>query len=194
MKRVLLADDHPIVRHGLRSVIAETADMRVAVEVERGDEVLRGLAGIDVAVLDISIPGKGGLTLLKEWPIDGPPVVMLTMHHDYVRAALELGARGYLVKEDATAEIVDCLRSVLAGEVYVSQSVRQPAASLADLTEAERRVLRLVAKHQTSREIADALGIQLRTVQNHRANVVAKLGLRGPGALLQFVLAHEHEL
>lgn len=194
--RVLLADDHPVVRMGLRSLIDATHDLRVVQELSRGDEVLAMLGDVDVAVLDISLPGMSGLELLRAWPASGPPVTLLTMHHDYVRTALDLGARGYLVKEDATSEIVACLRAILEGRTYLSSTLKCDGSdeSAAMLTEAERRVLDLVAQHKTSREIADALGTSVRTVQNHRANASAKLGLRGPGALLRWALAHQHEL
>lgn len=192
----MLADDHPVVRTGLRALIDATHDLRVAVELTDGGEVLARAGEVDVAVLDISLPTKSGLELLREWPPDGPPVTLLTMHHEYVRTAFDLGARGYLVKEDATGEIVTCIRAISAGQSYVSTTLRteDDEPSTAALTDAERGVLKLVAQHKTSREIADALGTSVRTVQNHRANASAKLGLRGPGALLQFALAHEHEL
>ncbi|MBO6934372.1 MAG: response regulator transcription factor [Deltaproteobacteria bacterium] len=194
MKRVLIADDHPIVRHGLRALIDAERDFEVTVELSEGSAVLERLDAVDVAILDISLPGLSGLELLKRWPTVGPPVVMLTMHAEYVTTAFELGARGYLLKEDAGPEVVDCLRAVLTGLRYRSRRLPREAESTALLTETERAVLRLVADHKTSRQIAEALGVSLRTVQNHRANAVAKLGLRGPGALLEFALAHVHEL
>lgn len=196
MIRVLLADDHPVVRAGLRALIDATHDMRVAVELSDGAEVIAHASSVDVAVLDISLPNESGLELLAQWPASGPPVALLTMHHEYVRKAFELGARGYLVKEDATSEVVECLRTILDGRTYLSTTLRSedPEPSSAVLTDAEKKVLKRVARHETSREIAEALGISVRTVQNHRANASAKLGLRGPGALLQFALAHEHEL
>jgi DNA-binding NarL/FixJ family response regulator len=191
---VLIADDHPMVRAGLRSVIGAERDLRVAVELADGSGVLPHARAVDIALLDISLPGCSGLDLLAQWPGDGAPVVLLTMHTEYVATAFELGARGYLLKEDAGPEVVECVRAVLAGLRYRSRRLPRATGSAAQLTQAERAVLRLVADHQTSRQIAEALGVSLRTVQNHRANAVRKLGLRGPGALLAFALAHVHEL
>lgn len=195
MTRVLIADDHPVVRHGLRAIIDAERDLEVAHELADGSAVLDHARGVDVAILDISLPGRSGLELLRCWPEDGPPVVVLTMHAEYAGTAFELGASGYLLKEDAGREVVHCLRAVLAGVRYRSRRLPAPTRPLvASLTDAERAVLREVAEHQTSRQIAKRLGVSLRTVQNHRANAAAKLGLRGPGALLEFALTHVHEL
>ncbi len=192
--RVLIADDHAIVRRGMRHLIGETPGMEVTVEVASGGEVLDALHREDVALLDISLPEISGLELLRRWPVDGPPRIMLTMHAEYLAAAMERGALGYLLKEDAETEVVACLRAVLDGQRYLSPGLRAvERPSLEPLTAAERRVLRLVAEHRTSREIAEILKVRLRTVQNHRASVVAKLGLRGPGALLRFCIQHAHE-
>ncbi|MEQ8455905.1 MAG: response regulator transcription factor [Sandaracinaceae bacterium] len=195
MTRILIADDHPIVRDGLRAILEAERDLEVVHELGDGGAVLDHAADVDVAILDISLPGPSGLELLRRWPEGGPPVVVLTMHAEYAATAFERGASGYLLKEDAGREVVDCVRAVLSGRRYRSRRLPEPKRPLvAWLTDAERAVLRRVAAHQTSREIAASLGVSLRTVQNHRANAASKLGLRGPGALLEFALAHVHEL
>jgi DNA-binding NarL/FixJ family response regulator len=156
-----------------------------------------------VAVLDVSMPILDGLEVLAQartWP-RSPAFVVLTMHDEYVHKALALGALGYLLKEDAALEIVDCVAAAAAGRRYLSRSLPARAevdgpraAALEKLTEAERRVLGLVGQHKTSREIAAILCVSHRTVQNHRASMCAKLELRGAQALLRFALDHREAL
>jgi DNA-binding NarL/FixJ family response regulator len=126
------------------------------------------------------------------------------MFDEHAERALELGALGYVLKENAERDVLSCLESVAAGRRFVSPALAPRLARarstatierpLAVLTASERRVLRLVAQHRTSREIAELLGISHRTVQNHRAHVCAKLGLVGPHALVRFAVDHEREL
>lgn len=201
--RVLIADDHPLFRQGLR-VALEANGLSVVAEASDGREAIAQIQAHapDVAIVDLSMPALDGLEVLAQaqtWP-SRPAFVVLTMHDDYVARALELGALGYVLKEDAAAQIVECVQRVVRGRRFVSPALSiEPHASpsggqLEALSPAERRVLRLVAHHMTSREIADVLKLSPRTVQNHRANMCRKLGLSGSQALLKLALEHEEDL
>jgi DNA-binding NarL/FixJ family response regulator len=212
--RVLIADDHPIFRQGLRQIIEAQRALRVVAEASDGDQALDCLqqGDVDVAVLDVTMPVKDGFVVAREVRERRLAValVFLTMHKDehYLNAALDVGVRGYVVKDNATTEIVDCVRSVAAGGEYISPTLssflirrRSRAASLAEqkpaldqLTPAERRILRLIADGLTSREIAGQLGIGVRTVEHHRNNVAVKLELRGSHALTRFAIRHQSDL
>jgi DNA-binding NarL/FixJ family response regulator len=212
--RILIADDHPIFRQGLRAVIEKQRGFTVVAEAADGECALDRLrAGeITVAVLDVTMPVKDGFAVAREARAQRltAALVFLTMHRDehVLNAALDLGVRGYVLKDTAATEIVDCVRSVAAGGEYISPSVssflirrRANAATLAQqkpaleqLTPTERRVLRLIADGLTSRDIAAQLGIGLRTVEHHRNNVAVKLELRGSHALTRFALKHQTDL
>jgi DNA-binding NarL/FixJ family response regulator len=212
--RILIADDHPIFRQGLRLIIEAQRDLAVVAEASDGDQALDCLqrGDIDVAVLDVTMPVKDGFVVAREVRERRLAValVFLTMHKDehYLNAALDVGVRGYVVKDNATTEIVDCVRSVAGGGEYISPTLssflirrRSRATSLAEqkpaldlLTTAERRILRLIADGLTSREIAGQLGIGVRTVEHHRNNVAVKLELRGSHALTRFAIRHQSDL
>jgi DNA-binding NarL/FixJ family response regulator len=212
--RVLIADDHPIFRQGLRSIIEAQRELMVVADASDGGQALERLqdGDITVAVLDLTMPVMDGFAVaraVRERRLSAA-IVFLTMHKDehYLNAALDLGVRGYVLKDNATTEIVDCIRSVAAGGDYISPTLSSllirrhtRAASLAEqkpaleqLTPAERRVLKLIADGLTSREIAGQLGIGVRTVEHHRNNMTVKLELRGSHALTKFALKHQSEL
>jgi DNA-binding NarL/FixJ family response regulator len=212
--RVLIADDHPIFRQGLRQIVEAQPDLTVVAEASDGGQALARLetGDVSVAVLDLTMPVKDGFAVaraVRERRLSAA-IVFLTMHKDesYLNAALDLGVRGYVLKDNATTEIVDCVRSVAGGDEYISPTLssflirrRTRATSLAEqkpaleqLTPAERRILRLIADGLTSREIAGQLGIGVRTVEHHRNNVAVKLELRGSHALTKFALKHKSEL
>ena len=212
--RILIADDHPIFRQGLRLVIEAQPGLTVVAEATDGERALERLreGDIAVAVLDVTMPAKDGFAVAREARERrlAAALVFLTMHNDehYLSAAIDLGVRGYVLKDNATTEIVDCIRSVAGGAEYISPTLssflirrRTRAESLAgqkpaleQLTPAERRILRLVADGLTSREIAGQLGLGVRTVEHHRNNVAVKLALRGSHALTRFALEHKSEL
>jgi DNA-binding NarL/FixJ family response regulator len=212
--RVLIADDHPIFRQGLRQIVEAHPDLSVVAEASDGAQALERLqrGGVDVAVLDVTMPVKDGFVVARDVRERRLAValVFLTMHKDehYLNAALDVGVRGYVVKDNATTEIVDCVRSVAGGGEYISPTLssflirrRARAVSLAEqkpaidlLTPAERRILRLIADGLTSRQIAGQLGIGIRTVEHHRNNVAVKLELRGSHALTRFAIRHQSDL
>ena len=212
--RVLIADDHPIFRQGLRMVIEQQPDLAVVGEASDGATALELLAspGAAVAVLDVTMPVTDGFAVARAARDRrlSSALVFLTMHNDEqsVNAALDLGVRGYVLKDNAVTEIVDCIRVVAGGRDYISPALssflinrRQRGTSLAaerpaleQLTPAERRVLKLIAEGLTSRQIAAQLAIGVRTVEHHRNNVAVKLELRGNYALTKFALKHQADL
>ena len=212
--RVLLADDHPVFRKGLRGVLEESSDITVVAEAGNGDEALVMIRELrpDVIVLDLDMPDKDGIEVARAVRDEklATQAVLLTAHKSeaLVNRALDSGVSGYVLKDGALTEIVDCVRAVHAGRPWVSAQLatvlltrRDRAEKLADdhtglaaLTSTERRVLTLVARGNTSREIGEELFISVRTVEHHRANIALKLGLKGSNALVKFALAHRSEL
>jgi DNA-binding NarL/FixJ family response regulator len=207
---VLIADDHPIFRKGLREIIQAEATLRLVAEHEDGQRVLESLRTLrpQVAVLDVDMPQQDGISIARAVQQEGLPVavVLLTMHRNekFFHAALDLGVQGYVLKDSAVSEIVAAIRAVSAGHRFVTPLLTDfllkraqapgPPTGLATLTEGERRVLKLIAQYKTSQAIADELFISVRTVDRHRANIATKLDLKGAHALLQFALAHQAEL
>src|SRR5687768_9101846 len=192
-KRILIADDHPIFRSGLRALIDAEAVFTVVGEAADGEQALSMIIGEspDVAVVDYNMPRLNGFELLKRISQSKLPVipVMLTMHNDEAMfaKAFELGARGYVLKDSAGIDIVNCLHAVTQGQVYTSAAVTtyllkrasrtKALDGVESLTPAERKVLQLIADYKTSREIADELSISVRTVDNHRSNISGKVGV-----------------
>jgi DNA-binding NarL/FixJ family response regulator len=210
---VLIADDHPIFRKGLRQIIESDPGLKIVAEAEDGASALDLIRRCrpQVAVLDIDMPQKDGFAIAREVRASQSNValIFLTMHKDerLFNAALDLDIKGYVLKDSASSEIVSSIKAVAAGHTYVTPVLtdyllnRRHAGVLAEqqtglssLTEAERRVLKLVAAYKTSKEIADELFISVRTVDRHRANITTKLDLRGTHALLQFALEHKSQL
>ena len=212
--RILIADDHPVFRQGLRQIIETDPQLKVSAEAADGEQALARLQDtpVDVAMLDLTMPLKDGFAVARaarELRL-AVPLVFLTMHKDehYLHAALDLGVKGYVLKDSAITEIVSCLKAVVAGQDYISPALSSylirrsnRAAALAaakpaleQLTPAERRVLKLIAEGQTSRTIAAELGIGIRTVEHHRNNITTKLELHGSHALIKFALQHQAEL
>jgi DNA-binding NarL/FixJ family response regulator len=211
---ILIADDHPIFRQGLRQLFASVAGMRVVSEVGDGRAALAEIEAHkpDVAVLDVNMPDMDGFAVArivkdKHLPVE---LIFLTMYkdEDLFNEAIDLGIKGYVLKDSAVTELIGAVRAVLAGEHFISPSLtkhlvnRRSRASmlerskpgLKDLTPAERRILPLIANNKTSREIADELFISVRTVENHRANICQKLELHGAHALLKFALENKSQL
>jgi DNA-binding NarL/FixJ family response regulator len=214
MIRVLLADDHPVFRKGLRGVLEEAADIEVVAELGDGDAAFAAaeMRKPDIAVLDLDMPGKNGIEVARAIRDVRLPVkaVLLTGHKSEVilNNALDAGLAGYLLKDAAVTEILDCIRAVHAGRHYVSGQLadillkrREQAAALVErnpgldtLTPTERRVLFFIAEGKTSREIAEVLLISPRTVEHHRGSISEKLGLSGTNALVKFAATHKSQL
>ncbi|MFO1478271.1 MAG: response regulator transcription factor [Verrucomicrobiota bacterium] len=207
-------DDHPLFRQGLRQVVQ--ADPRFDLVGEAGDgpgalKIARETRP-QIAILDVNLPGLSGLEVAREFQNLHPPihVIILTMYkeEETFNRALDFGVKGFVLKENAVEDILTGLAAVAAGEHYLSPSIsgylvrrrtraealvaRQPG--LEDLTRAERRILKLIGEKKTSRAIAAELFISPRTVEAHRANICAKLNLRGTHSLLQFALENRSAL
>jgi len=205
--RVLIADDHPLLRAGLRRLLVADGEVDVVGEAENGAEVLRltGELHPDIVLLDISMPGENGIETartLKERFTD-VLVLFLTMHEEegMLHEALRAGGDGYVVKRADGPEILRAIHAVRRGEVYVhatmTRALVQPlpprhAASKEVLTQREIDVLRLLARGNTNRQIAELINLSIRTVESHRANLMGKLGLASRVELVTY--AEEHGL
>jgi DNA-binding NarL/FixJ family response regulator len=207
-KRVslLIADDHPVFRAGIKAIIARSERFFTVAEAENGEAALLqiDLHKPDIVMLDIAMPGMDGLAVLDRLAErDDPPVsVIITSYDDrvYIDHAFERGARGYVLKDAAVSDVEDCLARVMDGGIYISPTVGlgQPslpnlgpdADCLQSLTAAEKKVLSQVAEFRTSRQIAEALGVSVRTVQNHRSHICTKLDLHGAHQLLAYARDH----
>jgi DNA-binding NarL/FixJ family response regulator len=203
--RVLLADDHPLVRAGIRKVLEQQPAVEVVGEAGDGDEALKLLGELepDLLVLDLNMPNRDGFAVLRDARDAAPGVriLVLTMHAsvEYVSRAVREGADGYLLKDTAVQDLAAAIVSVTAGRPYYSEvaqraladSVRRPAdqpSRLDRLTSREREVLVGVARGQTTKEIASEFNISTRTVETHRAAIMRKLDIRSVALLTQFAI------
>lgn len=200
--RVMLVDDHTLVRAGVRRILEAQGGLRVVGELSDGSAVMEAIehTPTDVVVLDLTLPGRDGLGVLREirarWP--DLKVVVLTMHSEggYVARAVREGANGYLLKDSAVQDLVSAIEAVMEGGEFFSpavqrkltQMMRGGTTTLEALTEREREVLRLVAEGLPTKQIAAALNISSRTVETHRANLMRKLDLHSVARLTQFAI------
>jgi DNA-binding NarL/FixJ family response regulator len=210
--RILLADDYPVVRKGLKASIEEETSLKVIAEAVDGEEAIQLIAKHrpDLAILDIDMPKLDGLSVAKEISRLnlGTKIIFLSFHkdEDMFRAALAAGGKGYLLKDSAMDEIVIAIQTVNAGKVYMSSAIalqllRGENSSdstddplVRDLTVSERRILKLIAEGLSSKEIGNQLSIHYRTVENHRTNICRKLNIEGANALLRFAVQHKETL
>lgn len=212
--RILIADDHPIFRSGLSQMLGARNNFSLVGEAENGEDALERVRDFapDVAVLDVDMPSKDGFAVAQAIAAERLPtrVIFLTMHksESLLNAALNLGVKGYVLKESAMAEVVDAVSAVAAGGEFVSPALSRhlinrrrrseelagSAPALKDLTETELKVLRRIALDKSTKEIAAELGNSVRTIDTHRANISAKLRLSGSNALIRFASKHRDEL
>lgn len=204
---IALADDHVLLRDGIRRIIQESPDLRVVAEASDGLELLRVLKqhDVDMVLLDISMPGLRGIEAVREVKISFPSikVLILTMHKkkEYIRHAFSAGADGYLLKEATGDELFDAISTIRNGENYVSnafskeliiellQLYRTGGKLEAEvLTTREKEVLKLIAEGKSSKEIADLLFISIYTVNNHRAKIIKKLGMKKTADLVRYAI------
>lgn len=211
---VVIADDHPIFRAGLRQVLEADAALGVAGEAGDGDEALAAIESIrpDLAVLDIDMPGRDGLDVTRALRDrrSTTRVILLTLHTDawFLNKALDAGVHGYVPKESAVTEIAGAIKCVHAGREYVSpvlsgmliersrrtDALAKELPALDRLTPTEMKVLKLVAEIKTTKEIAEALCISPRTVEHHRTSLTTKLDLHGAQALTKFAVKYQSVL
>ncbi|MGC2403923.1 MAG: response regulator transcription factor [Acidobacteriaceae bacterium] len=212
--RIAIADDHPLLRKGLRQVLEATPNMSVVVEAGDGEVLLSQIEASrpQIAIVDVDMPKQDGFAVAREInkrkaPVD---VIFLTIHAEEAvfHAAMDLGIRGYILKDGALIEIPEAIRTVAAGQFYVSpplvaylvhrrnqsQALLENEPGLKGLTVSERRILRMISEDKSSKEIGRELCIHYRTVENHRVNICQKLKLRGTNSLLRFALHHKSEL
>jgi DNA-binding NarL/FixJ family response regulator len=205
--RILVVDDHPIVRQGLALLINQEADMLVCGEAEEAMGAMHVLASAkpDVLIVDISLNGPDGLDLLKNVRTTHPtlPVLILSMHDEsiYAERALRAGANGYIMKQEATEKVLVALRRILAGEIYVSDRIANKMlkhyitgsgtlrpSSIADLSDRELEVFRLIGEGHGTRQIAEELHLSVKTVESYQAHIKEKLSLRSARELMQHAI------
>lgn len=212
--KLLVADDHPVFRKGLMDVLSGDPALEVVKEAGDGAEALRFIQELrpDVAVLDIEMPQLGGIEVAAKIQEQRLPVelIFITAYKDpeTFDEAMNLGVKGYVLKESAVTDIVAGIKAVARGERYISPSLtglllrraesartlREERPGLETLTPAERRILKSISLDRTTKEIADDLSVSYRTVENHRANMARKLGLQGSHSLLKFAYDNKSRL
>jgi DNA-binding NarL/FixJ family response regulator len=203
MIRVLIADDHKIVRDGLKRILAAAGDIEVAAEASSGDEAL-ALAkarDFDVAMLDMSMPGLAGIGLVKRLKAEKPAlrILVLSMHgeHQYAARALKAGASGYLTKDSAAEQLVGALRKIAAGGVHLTDAAAASLVGAAGrpahqaLSDREFEVLRMLAAGLGPTEIGGKLHLSVKTVSTHKTRILEKLGLGSTAELVRYALEHK---
>ncbi len=204
MIKILIADDHAIVRRGLKQILTETPDMIVAGEAYNGQDLLEKMRSDqwDVVVLDISMPGRGGLDILKQLKSERPklPVLMLTIHPEdqYAVRVLRAGASGYLTKESAPDHLVEAIRKVARGGKYISPHLAERLAfsleSISErpphemLSDREFQVLRLIASGKTVKEVGEELSLSVKTISTYRTRILEKMRMKNNAELTHYAI------
>lgn len=205
--RVLLADDHTILRDGIRALLDDQADIEVIGEAEDGLSTVKMVAKLkpDVVIMDIAMPMLNGLEATRQIQRDYPQVkvLILTMHEneEYIRQVLAAGALGYVLKDAAAHDLLGAIRAVQRGEAVLSPAITRlviedylrwgdirPADTSNGLTPREREILQLIAEGYTNKEIAEILSLSVKTIQSHRSNLMSKLDLHDRGELIKYAI------
>ena len=209
--RIVIADDHPVFRFGLRQIIEAEPGFDVVGEADHGEAALDLVQKVRpaIAILDVAMPKLDGLGLARYLQKEEMQVkiILVTMYREekLFKKALEAGVKGYVLKDSAASDIISCIKAVAAGQNYTSpelttylvsrirqvDAVREPRSGVETLTATELRVLALLAEYKTSKEIAQELFVSPRTVETHRNNICQKLGIHGSHALMKFALAQK---
>ncbi len=204
MIKILIADDHPVVRKGLKEIIEETPDMMVGDEAINGREALEKIrkSDFDVVLLDISMPGRSGLEIIKELKSEKPDlsVLILSMHPEeqYAVRVLKAGASGYLTKESAPDELITAIRKASIGRKYISSSLAEKLAFDLEidaekplhetLSDREYEVMRMIASGKTISEIAKKLFLSVKTISTYRSRILEKTGMKSNAELTHYAL------
>jgi DNA-binding NarL/FixJ family response regulator len=202
--RILIVDDHPIVRFGIRQMLATEGDLEVCGEAESTDAAKQMIVSVhpDLAIVDLSLAGGTGLDLIRSLRESTPtlPVLVLSMHDEalFAERVLRAGARGYIMKREAITGLVGAIRRVLSGHIYVSESMAQtvlerlghdgapPGNPLANLTDRELEVFDLIGRGVSTNAIAEQLGVTVKTIETYRSNIKNKLNLKDSTDLVRF--------
>lgn len=204
----VVADDHPIFRKGLIEILNQIDDLEIVAEVADGLEAYKSIISKrpDIAILDIEMPGLSGLDVCNKILNEKSDTkfILLTMHRelDFFNEAIKIGVMGYLLKDNAITELIHCVEKVLKGEKCISADIESQLSKkksefvpeLEKLTATEKIILKLIAESKTSIEIAGLLFVSPNTIDNHRSNIVKKIGLEGKNSLLKFAMQYKHLL
>ncbi len=204
--RLLIADDHTIMREGLKRILEGATDIDVVGEAVNGFETLTQIrkGGFDQVLLDLSMPGRNGVDLIRQIRLEAPklPILVLTMHDEeqYAVRTMHAGAQGYVTKESAGVELVNAIRQVASGRPYITMKVAEQLAlnvmpANSDLphkrlTERESEIFNLLAQGKSISSIAVALHLSVKTVSTHKANILNKMGLNSISEIVQYALSH----
>ena len=207
--KIVIPDDHPIFRNGLKQIIEFDKRIKIIGEADNGQKALELITELkpDVAILDIDMPKKTGLEVLKELKDSEVKIIFLTMYaeEDIFEEAMNHGIKGFVLKDSAVSDIVDCIFSVHEDKYYISPSVsnflmnrrkklnelKNNNPLLQNLTMSEKKILKYISENKTSKEIADILFISYITIENHRANISGKLNLKGSHSLVKFAVENK---
>lgn len=206
--KILIADDHDIIREGIKNILRKASEYEITGEACDGEEVLEKAAELkpDILLLDITMPKKSGLEILKQVSRLSPKtkIIIISVHKAdaYVMQAFKAGVKGYLNKENAADDLLPALRKVTAGQVYLSAEMSsylvdkaakgpQEFLNKQELSERETEVLRLVVEGKTAKETADILFISARTVENYKNNILKKLGLHKTSDLIKYAIKNK---
>ena len=204
--RIYIVDDHPLVRQGLSQVINNEADMEICGEAEDSPQAMKGVgpANPDVIIVDISLRGNNGLELIKNLKAihENIRILVFSMHDEsiYAQRALRAGAKAFVMKKESPTKVVEAIRRIITGEIYVSPSVADQVlhqivngpnnatstSPIDRLTDRELEVVQLIGRGLSSREVAESLNLSVKTIESHRAHVKEKLNLRNATELVQF--------
>lgn len=206
MIRIVVADDHTIVREGLKQLLTAAGDLEVVAEAQNGHEVIERVRSLefDVLLLDMSMPGKSGIELIKQVHGEKPKlrILVLSMHeeHQYAVRAIRAGAAGYLTKEGASSQLVQAIRKVAGGGAYISSAVAEQLAlgampdakgpPHASLSDREFQIFRMIAEGKSVSDIAERLNLSVKTVSTHKANILQKMNMTTQAELIKYALTH----
>jgi len=206
MIRIVVADDHTIVREGLKQVLAAASDFQIVGEAQSGYEVLERVRGLefDVLLLDMSMPGKSGIELIKQVHGEKPKlrILVLSMHQEqqYAVRAIKAGASGYLTKDGAAVQLVAAIRKVAAGGAFITEAVAEQLALGAmpqteglphgALSDREFHVFQLLVSGKAVSEIAEELTLSVKTVSTHKAHIMQKMNMSNPAELIRYAMKH----